>query len=125
MAADIENEAKEEAYEKGKERFRKHVALAKEKKDLGNKAYDSKNSEAAVALYDKAISYLDKEFHRFTPESDAVKQEATKLKVVCHANYSAARLLGETESPQNAEKAVEDAEKAIHLDRLYIKGFVA
>lgn len=118
--------ASEALYEEGKGLFKQYMNFAKEKKEEGNKGYAAKDSLAAVACYEDAIKYLDKAFRRFTPENDTVEKEATKLMAVCYSNCSAARLLPVEGNvgQENAEKAIEDAEEAIHLDKFYAKGFV-
>ncbi|KAH9478663.1 hypothetical protein JR316_0009121 [Psilocybe cubensis] len=122
--AEIEDTIRDMVYENGKELFNQYVASAKENKASGNSAYAAKNREAAVAFFEDAIKYLDRAFRRYTPATEAIKQDAMKLKVVCHANCSAARLMGGNTSQENAEKAVDDAEDAILLDTFYVKGYM-
>ncbi|KAH9478661.1 Protein CLMP1 [Psilocybe cubensis] len=126
VPASIENRLKESAFEEGKETFKIYMSCAKEKKEEGNKAYAANDSVAAIACYKDAIMYLDKAFCRFTPENDTTKEQATKLMAVCYANCAAARLLpvDGIVKPENAERAIEDAEEAIHLDKFYPKGYM-
>ncbi|PPQ88062.1 LOW QUALITY PROTEIN: hypothetical protein CVT25_013637, partial [Psilocybe cyanescens] len=100
--ARLKNLANNLGYKDDKHKFKNYMILAKEKKEAGNKAFAAKNSEAAISTYKEATKYLDMVCHYFTPGDDTMKQEETKLQIICYANCSV--IVRGNASPESAEK---------------------
>eukprot|EP00029_Vermamoeba_vermiformis_P006631 TRINITY_DN2658_c0_g1_i1.p1 TRINITY_DN2658_c0_g1~~TRINITY_DN2658_c0_g1_i1.p1 ORF type:complete len:234 (+),score=47.41 TRINITY_DN2658_c0_g1_i1:39-704(+) len=87
------------------EELEKRFAMANELKEQGNKAYNDKNYDEAIAMYTRAIDLFSK-----------TKDPRGAL---FYGNRAAAYL-----QLEDYESVVEDCTKAIGLDSCYLKGYM-
>ncbi|KDR80078.1 hypothetical protein GALMADRAFT_242308 [Galerina marginata CBS 339.88] len=107
----------EEQRRKAIEKSKRYTSLAKEKKEVGNRAFRLKDQAGAVDAFMDGIACVQKAM-LLSGDIDSIKDTMA----MCYGNCSAARLLDG--KGRDAKMALEDAEMAIKVDEFYAKGYI-